>query len=72
MQTERGEIKMEVWTDDAIIAQDPTPVDGGGEIVLRIGDKTVIRLRLSKALVDSVGGRSGRGKPEEPREPNPR
>ena len=64
MQTATGDMKMEIWSDDPIVSQEPTSTDGQGEVVLRIGDKTMIRLRLKKAASDS-----GRGKPENPGDP---
>jgi membrane-associated protease RseP (regulator of RpoE activity) len=57
-------MKLEIWSDDPIEWQEPKSTDGQGELVLRIGDKTMIRLRLKKQPSDSA-----RGKPENPGEP---
>jgi membrane-associated protease RseP (regulator of RpoE activity) len=61
MQTATGDMKLEIWSDDPVVSGEPTFTDGRGEIVLRIGDKTMIRLRLKKEPSDS-----GRGKPGDP------
>ena len=52
-------MKMEIWSDDPIDWQEPKPTDGQGELVLRIGDKTKIRLRLKKEPSDSARRRPG-------------
>jgi membrane-associated protease RseP (regulator of RpoE activity) len=68
METARGaavsDMKIEIWSDDPIVGQEPTSTDGQGEVVLRIGDKTMIRLRLRKEPSDSA-----RRKPENSGEP---
>jgi len=64
MQTATGDMKLEIWSDDPVVSGEPTFTDGWGEMVLRIGDKTMIRLRLKKQPPDSA-----RGKPENSREP---
>lgn len=61
MQTATGDMKLEVWSDDPIFPQAPTFTDGHGEIVLRIGEKTVMRLRLKKDSTEKSVG-----KPDEP------
>ena len=70
-----GDLKMEIWTDDPIVFTEPTPTsaDGpAGETVLRIGDKTVIRLDSRRTRLTAPEAKPGRGKPGELREPTPR
>lgn len=67
----KGEMNMEIWSDDPIISTDSvSDVDRTAVVVLKIGTNTVIRLKLKKDSTDSGGGKSGRGKPDETREPS--
>ncbi len=55
----RGNVKLEIWSDDPIIPGDPvvqkvsSGTDSTGTIVLRIGTGTLIRLQLTKDSADS-------------------
>jgi membrane-associated protease RseP (regulator of RpoE activity) len=57
----RGNVKLEIWSDDPIVPSDPVVekagADSTGSIVLRIGTNTLIKLQFTKNSADSSAKR---------------
>ena len=66
----KGQMKMEIWSDDPIISTDSvSDSKNSGVMVLRIGTNTVIRLELTKDSTTSPSNRPSARPPEDSRRP---